>query len=82
MCGHEWAHTLCALYTRFLYEQDDLSVNEYIRCFILCISMVIRYSKINWNSSFSALTIIEINEMASFQNFGSNEKEYFTRHAG
>ena len=54
------------------------SVNE-CRRFILCISLVIRYSKIKWNSYLSALTINEINEMALFRNFRSNDKNYFIR---
>ena len=63
--------------TRFHFEQDALSVNKYIRCFVLCISLVIRHSKIKKNIYFSALTINEINETAQFRNFGCNEKIYF-----
>ena len=65
------------LYTRFNYELHTLSANEYIRGFILCISLVIRHSKIKKNIYFSALTINEINETAQFRNFGGNEKIYF-----
>ena len=52
-------------------------LNESIGCFILCISLVMRNSKIKNNSYFSALTINEINETAQFRNFGGNEKIYF-----
>ena len=43
-------------FSRFHYEQDALSSNESIGCFILCISLVIRYWRIKKNSYFSALT--------------------------
>ena len=52
------------LYTRFNYELHDLSGTGYMRFFIICISLVLRYSKIKKNSYFSALTINELNEMA------------------
>ena len=57
-----WQHGDCI--HRFHYEQDDSGVNESIGCFILCISLFIRHSKIETNSYFSALTINEINETA------------------
>ena len=57
-----WQHGDCL--HRFHYEQNDLTVNESIGCFILRISLVIRHSKIKKNSYFSALTINEISETA------------------
>ena len=72
-----WQHGDSLHYTRFHYEHDNLSVNEDIPCFILCISLVIRLSKIKNNIYFSPLTINEINETAQFLNFGGNGKIHF-----
>ena len=57
------------LFTRLHYEQDILSFYESMRCFILCISLIIMLSKIKKHSYFSALTRNEENEKVSIRNF-------------
>ena len=63
------------LFTKFHYEQDVLSVNEYMLCFILSIPLIIRPSKIKKNNYFSALTINDVNETALLRDLGSNGKK-------
>ena len=57
------------LFTRLHYEQEILSFYESMRCFILCISLIIMLSKIKKHSYFSALTRNEENEKVSIRNF-------------